>query len=343
MPTTELDLWQLALARVGDFGITPESSKVVASATAANPVVCTSTAHGYAVGDLVLLAGFVQLTQVNGRIFELAAVTANTFTLKDEDGSLGVAESTGGTVRRLESGIHVTQCFSAWPRIRDEVFRSHPWNCLVRYLRLSRLAAAKTITAITKANPAVVTSAAHGFAAGDQLLLEAIGGMVELNDRYFTVASPTANTFSLSGEDSTLYTAYTSGGTAKKALTPLKPDFNYDCRFDLPADCLRVLELVDSREPWEVVGRELRTDEGITVPMRYVRRLTDVTLYDPLLTSTLVARLAFERAQRLTQSTTLKQELREDLRALRIRAQMVDGQEGGQAALDRDDWEIVRL
>lgn len=340
---TEVDFFNLALARIGDFGIALDASKVVASATAANPVVCTSTAHGYSNGDLLLLGDMDQMTQVNGRVFEAASVAANTFALRGEDGLLYSAETSGGTVQRLESGKHVTQCFTAWPRVRDEVFRAHPWNCLMRYYRLARLASAKTITAITKANPAVVTSAAHGYSAGDQVLLESIGGMVELNDRYRTVASPTTNTFALSGEDSTLYTTYTSGGTAKKALTPLRPDFNYDRRYDLPSDCLRVLELVDSREPWEVVGRELRTDEGITVPIRYVRRLTSVDSYDPLLASTLVARLAYELVERLTQSTSKKDELRTDLRELRGMAKAADGQEGGTHELDRDEWELARL
>ena len=44
----------------------------------------------------------------------------------------------------------------------------------------SAIAAAKTITAITKAAPGVFSSTAHGFANGDLILLE-IQGMVELH------------------------------------------------------------------------------------------------------------------------------------------------------------------
>lgn len=68
------------------------------------------------------------------------------------------------------------------------------------------------ITAITKANPAVVTASAHGLSDGDRVYISGIVGMTELNNREFTVANKTTNTFELSGEDSSSHTTYTSGG-----------------------------------------------------------------------------------------------------------------------------------
>jgi len=81
-------------------------------------------------------------------------------------------------------------------------------------------AAAKTITGVTAANPAVVTtSGAHGYESGDIILVEAIVGMTELNGRHFTVgATPAATTLELQNEDSTEYTAYSSAGTTKEAF-----------------------------------------------------------------------------------------------------------------------------
>ncbi|CAB4153273.1 Phage tail tube protein 3 [uncultured Caudovirales phage] len=78
----------------------------------------------------------------------------------------------------------------------------------------STRAAAKTITAITLANPPVVSSATHGFTAGQIVYIENIAGMVELNGRAFVVANPAAGTFELKGINATGYTAYTSGGSA---------------------------------------------------------------------------------------------------------------------------------
>ena len=74
----------------------------------------------------------------------------------------------------------------------------------------SALAAAKTITAITKASPAVATSTAHGYANGTYLVLAA-SGMFELDNRVVRVANTAANTFELEGVDSTLYSTFTAG------------------------------------------------------------------------------------------------------------------------------------
>lgn len=76
---------------------------------------------------------------------------------------------------------------------------------------------AKTITAITKANPGVATSASHGYANGDTVVL-AIDGMVELNGVACRVANVAANTFELEGIDTTSFGTFSSG-TAKEVLT----------------------------------------------------------------------------------------------------------------------------
>jgi len=75
--------------------------------------------------------------------------------------------------------------------------------------------ASQAITAITKANPAVVTyTGSDTFANGDHVYISGVVGMVEVNNRRFTVANVNtgANTFELSGVNSTAYTTYTSGG-----------------------------------------------------------------------------------------------------------------------------------
>ena len=74
-----------------------------------------------------------------------------------------------------------------------------------------------SISAITKANPAVVTAANHGFINGDIVKFASIGGMTELNGTTKTVANKSDNTFELSGTNSSGFTTYTSGGTATTA------------------------------------------------------------------------------------------------------------------------------
>ena len=78
--------------------------------------------------------------------------------------------------------------------------------------------ATKTISAITKANPAVVTATSHGYSNGDRVFISGVVGMTELNNREFTVANKTTNTFELSGVDSSGFTTYSSGGTSGKIV-----------------------------------------------------------------------------------------------------------------------------
>lgn len=79
------------------------------------------------------------------------------------------------------------------------------------------LAAAKTITAITKANPGQITSAAHGFSNGDFYLLS-VQGMYELNSRVEKAASVATDTLALSGlynKNTTNYNTFSSGTMQK--------------------------------------------------------------------------------------------------------------------------------
>lgn len=100
----------------------------------------------------------------------------------------------------------------------------------------SALGANKTITAITKANPGVVSSTSHGIANGAYVVLDVLG-MGQVDDRVFRVANQAANSFELEGEDTTLYDTFASGfaneitfGTTLATLTDLSAsggDFDF--------------------------------------------------------------------------------------------------------------------
>lgn len=78
----------------------------------------------------------------------------------------------------------------------------------------SVIGTAITITAVSKANPAVASSVAHGLANGDFIYLEA-QGMRQINQRVVRVSAVAADVFTLEGVDSTDYDTFTSG-TAKE-------------------------------------------------------------------------------------------------------------------------------
>lgn len=82
------------------------------------------------------------------------------------------------------------------------------------------------ITAITRANPGVVTAAAHGFVNTDLVRIVRVKGMVEVNGKTFKVANKTTNTFELTDADdvninTTSNTAYSTAGEVRKKVTAI--------------------------------------------------------------------------------------------------------------------------
>ena len=72
-----------------------------------------------------------------------------------------------------------------------------------------------TLSAITNADPGVVTAAAHGFSDGD--IIEVTSGWARLTEKAVRVDNGTTNTFELEGVDTTSTTIYPNGGGAGTA------------------------------------------------------------------------------------------------------------------------------
>lgn len=105
---------------------------------------------------------------------------------------------------------------------------------------------AQNITGITNANPAVVTYAgADTYANGDRVIITGVVGMHQVNNREFTVANVNAgaNTFELSGVNSTAYGTYSSGGTVAEIYEIATPYATADLptlKFTQSADTLYI-------------------------------------------------------------------------------------------------------
>lgn len=111
-------------------GLITEAAKTITAATAANPVVITSAAHGFSNGDEVQIDSVVGMTQLNGRRFTVAGVTANTFQLSGIDGSAYTAYSSGGTASRIYT---LTSTYAAadlfglkFTQSADTLYITHP-------------------------------------------------------------------------------------------------------------------------------------------------------------------------------------------------------------------------
>ena len=119
----------------------------------------------------------------------------------------------------------------------------------------SAIAAATTITAVTKAAPGVFSAAGHTFVNGDVVLLE-VQGMVELNGNLYKIVNQAAGTFQIAGIDgatgidTTLFSTFTSG-TAKKitlgtSITGVQ-EFNFAGGDIKTVDTTTVNDVVDTQ------------------------------------------------------------------------------------------------
>lgn len=130
--------------------------------------------------------------------------------------------------------------------------------------------AAQPVTAISKANPGVVTySGADNYIVGDRVILKDIGGMIELNNRVVRVGTVDtgANTFTLTDSqtgddiDTSGYTTYTSGGTVEEIVDISAASHStamlFDLQFAQAADTLYIAD--DGTKPAKLV----RTSETV--------------------------------------------------------------------------------
>jgi hypothetical protein len=93
------------------------------------------------------------------------------------------------------------------------------------------------------------------------------------------------------------------------------PTFNYAYAYQLPVDCMRVMNTDDKEYIWRIesyssggeTGKILVTDEA-TIRIRYVSRIEDPQLHDAMFDEALATYLASELAYPLVNSNTLKEQ-----------------------------------
>ena len=79
------------------------------------------------------------------------------------------------------------------------------------------------------------------------------------------------------------------------------PAWGFTKQYTLPADCLRVLTILDEDADYKIEGRKILTDNS-TMKILYISRIEDPNEYDELLRETLSAALAADIAYAVTSS-----------------------------------------
>lgn len=133
------------------------------------------------------------------------------------------------------------------------------------------------------------------------------------------------------------------------------PEFGFSLEYQLPNDCLRVIQVSDfdvgpdmsdlrsaPTEVFSLEGRKIRTNLAAPLPIRYLGQIVDPSLFDANFADKLSGDLAERCCYRITNSTEKEAECRiAQARALRKAARANAFERASQYATD-DTWVAAR-
>lgn len=120
------------------------------------------------------------------------------------------------------------------------------------------------------------------------------------------------------------------------------PVFGYAYAYTLPADCLRLIDIYETRI-YKLEGGKILTDTGTEINIRYVKRVTVVNEMDVIFRDMLAAALAMELIERLPNKSSLKTEVNFDYRTQMNLAASVGALENPTEQIPEDPWISVRI
>jgi hypothetical protein len=94
------------------------------------------------------------------------------------------------------------------------------------------------------------------------------------------------------------------------AADATEPDFDYTYAFPLPTDCLRVLLPSRTNLDWQIESHgdrlSILTNDGDTLEVRYIKKVTDPNQMVPTFRGALAAMIAWLKCEKITQSNSKK-------------------------------------
>jgi hypothetical protein len=135
------------------------------------------------------------------------------------------------------------------------------------------------------------------------------------------------------------------------------PSWGYALQYQLPADCLRVVQVNDlwnipglsdfmggpDEEPYRIEGRTIVTDFTAPLKIRYVRKVTNTEEFDACFTEVFAYDLAVEACESITQSNTKKQDLKDGRRTEIVEAIRANAIELPPQVVPDDSWIASRF
>lgn len=131
---------------------------------------------------------------------------------------------------------------------------------------------------------------------------------------------------------------------AELAPTSDEPAFEWDYEYDLPSDCLRVLDLMDGNDEdieFVIEDQKILTNES-TIYARYIYRNDDPSSWDACFAEALAWRLAKEVVMSLSGNAALVEVCDKAYMKQLAEARTMDGAEGIIKGLESNTWTNAR-
>lgn len=143
---------------------------------------------------------------------------------------------------------------------------------------------------------------------------------------------------------------------ASLAALSSTPDWGFDNEYQLPSDCLRVVQVndhfmsvslsdyrVDQETPFQIEGKKILTDIAAPLKIRYLRRVESTAELDDSFVDVFVCRLAAEVCEKLSQNTAKKESIISEYRMAVSAAVHADAIENPPDQRPDDSWIMARL
>lgn len=131
---------------------------------------------------------------------------------------------------------------------------------------------------------------------------------------------------------------------ASVAADPAEDTYEGLLRYRLPNDYARLLRETrtsfyrESRRDWQIENGFILTKDSAPLEFRYLAKVTDTALFDPLFDELLAAELAFQTVHDVTGSNTKKSDLRVDVASALTDARRANAFENDSDQAPVDSW-----
>lgn len=127
-----------------------------------------------------------------------------------------------------------------------------------------------------------------------------------------------------------------TGPMAPDATAPLDPNYGY--QYTLPSDFLRLVKQKGEGQDWLIQGRKLLTNDGNVLYVKYIAKITDPNLFDPLFCEMLSMKMAHAMCEEITQSTSKQAGIMIDYEDAKREARMANAFETIPAESEDGSW-----